>query len=328
MTRHGWSSEFEVSSSFEELASRVFDSEAVGGTSEDLDLVSDEVKVLISVDGTFYHFFMDSLPEILKIHRDYPERLIVLYFTVKHYSKFHKDIADLLTLILEGEGVRHKKVFSTFNEGRHHDPVCKINNYIIVEPYYAYDRNITTFVDLEYTTDLVVKYSREALGLTEKPTAWRKLYLSRGEDPGAAVGPVQEGYKFYKDDLRMNNPQELEEFFKSNGYEVVNPEQDFESIFHQVSYMSEAKVIASITSSALAAMIFMNPKQVVIEIQAEVVKVVRNSDDEEVVPSQSVHPVYSMLAFMREHLVLTVPSRRDPAKVIEALSSGSVSYLI
>jgi hypothetical protein len=323
VTIHNEAHEFKIAPSYEELAQELDfnDPELV------VDFLSDELKVLIKVDDAFYHFFIDSLPQILKIHRESPERLIVIYLQTARPSKTTDSTIQLLLMILNGEGVNYRAV--TIDRGENYYPVFKINNFSSGDPYFS-EQPITTFEDVLYAKDLVIAYARKALGLTdESKPPYKKVYLTRGPEAGTNVGTPPEDYNAgYKDDIRMNDAWKLEEFFASMGYEIVNPEIDFESLLHQIVFMTDIKTLVSVTSSGLASMIFMQPRQTVIELQAEIVQMSRRSHEDPVIPIQGVHTMYATLSFMKEHLLVSVPSRRDPDRVIEALTEGPLSYLI
>lgn len=325
MTSHNESHFLQEYQSAEELIAGINSHGEVSITPGTLDLVSDQKKIVIKVDDTFYHFFMDSLPIIIRLKELHPDALFVLYLQTARPSRTTTSIIELLLALMDGEGINYTTVVTNVRDG--YAPICKINNFTVIGPYFD-GNSKTTLIDVNNTAELVLKYAKKTLGVEESKEPFRKVYLTRGDKAGVNIGPSPEGYTFYKDDIRMNEQWKLEEFFSSMGYEVVNPAEDFESLWHQIVYMSEVKTLASVTCSGLANMIFMNPRQNVIELQAEIVQSDRQDYDAVVEPKQGVHTMYQTLSFMKEHLLLSVPSRRDPDRVIEALSSGTISYFI
>jgi hypothetical protein len=289
------------------------------------EMISDEIKVLIDVQDTIYHFFIDSLTAILKIYKKSPDVKFILYVKKTGPGGGVSSFYELLFLILDGEGVNYTVVSPL--PGESYAPIYKFNNYIIMDESVLDVRDALSFLDVEYMADLAVKYSRESTGAVDSAEPFRKLYISR-VNASSELGPVVEGYSGYKDDLRMNDSWKLDKFFASMGYDVLVPEKHFGSIMEQITYMSEVKTLASITSSGLANMIFMQPSQTVIEMQAELVQVIRFDDHTAVTPLQKLHDYYSTLSFMRGHTYVGIPSRRDPDKVIKTLTSGSGSCLI
>jgi hypothetical protein len=288
------------------------------------EMVSDQNKVLIYVQDTVYHFFIDSLALILKIHKEHPGTKFVLYLQKARSTQSINNFYELLFLILDGEGVDYKAI-STIT-GKDYAPVYKFNNYARLDRR-VHIHNLISFLDVEYMADLALKYSKEYMNVTTDVEPFRKLYVSRGNAP-STLGPVVDDYPDYTDDIRMNDAWKVEEFFVSKGYDAFSPEKYFSSIMEQIVYMSEVKTLASITSSGLSNMIFMKPNQTIIEMQSELVQVMRFDDDEIVYPTQKLHNYYSTLSFMREHTHISIPSRRDPDRVIKTLSEGLLSYIL
>jgi hypothetical protein len=288
------------------------------------EMISEEIKVLIYVQDTVYHFFIDSLALILKIHRENPGTKFVLYLQRARSNESINNFYELLFMILDGEGVNYKAISTV--SGKDYASVYKFNNYARLDAR-VHIHNLISFLDVEYMADLALKYSKEYMNVTTDVEPFRKLYVSRGNAP-SSLGPIADDYPDYKDDIRMNDPWKVEEFFVSNGYDAFSPEKHFSSIMEQIVYMSEVKTLASITSSGLSNMIFMRPNQTIIEMQSELVQVMRFDDDEIVYPTQKLHNYYSTLSFMREHTYISIPSRRDPDKVIKTLSEGLLSYIL
>jgi hypothetical protein len=330
ITTHQIFEEFSLAPSLKDLSLSLHNPDPVNMGSTELDfvdtneMISDEIKVLIYVQDTIYHFFIDSLTMILKIHKEHSNIKFVLYLQRARGTKGIDNFYELLFLILDGQGVNYTTVSTV--PGKDYAPVYKFNNYVRIDRQVNI-HHLMSFLDVEYMADIAIKYSRKYMNATESVEPFRKLYISRGNAP-SDLGPIEEDYPDYRDDLRMNDALKLEEFFVSQGYEAFSPEKKFGSIMEQIVYMSEVKTLASITSSGLANMIFMRPNQTIIEVQAELVQVMRFEKDSYVYPKQQIHNYYSTLSFMRQHTHISIPSRRDPDKVIKTLTSGQLSYLI
>lgn len=325
---HNENHDFLVEDSYVDLVGRIYPEDGKYFSEEvdlGIDLVSDQVKILIKVEDSFYHFFIDSLTLILKIHEEFPERLLVLYLQTARPSKTGKALIEMLLGILDREKVNYTTINYELKE--EHAPICKVNNFALAHPYFSAN-NVTTFQDVIRTAKIVVEHCKEVLGVSGDPVPFRRVYLARGKEAGNHVGIVPEDYQFYKNDDRMDDFENLERFFESIGYEIIDPEKDFESMHHQIVYMSEVKTLVSVTSSGLANMIFMSPRQKIVELQAEIVQSDRASNEEIVIPRQGIHTMYQGLAFMKEHLLISVPSRRDSNRVIEILSSPEISYVL
>lgn len=294
----------------------------------DLEFISDDVKFLFKVDDSFYHFFIDSLPIILKLHQEHPDFLILLYIQTARPSVLSNQIIDMLKIVLDGEGVNYKLI--DIPQRYEYARVIKINNYAIADPYFS-GNNSTSFHDVKYSMELVVKYSKKVLGLEDKAlTPHKKVFIT-----GKPVTNFElvlediENYSGYLDDDRMYHRAKLEAFFADLGYEVVDPANDFESLFHQALYFREVKTLAAVTCSGLANMAFMRPHGMVLEIQAEIVQnLPLGGGLPGSKPMQGVHTMYSMLTFMMDHSLISIPSHRDPDAVIEKIKSTNLHRVI
>jgi hypothetical protein len=262
---------------------------------------------------------------ILKIHKEYPEAKIVIYLQKSRYTKGIDNFYKLLFLILDGEKVNYTTISTV--PGDHYAPVYKFKNYVTVDEFKINIHENSSFLDVEYMADIAIKHSKKYMNVTESVEPFRKLYISRSNAP-SSLGPIAEDYEDYKDDKRMNDAWKLEEFFVGMGYDAFSPEKHFGSIMEQIVYMTEVKTLASITSSGLVNMIFMKPSQTIIEMQSELVQVMRFDNETYVRPTQRLHNYYSTLSFLRQHTHISIPSRRDPDKVIKTLTSGPLSYVI
>jgi hypothetical protein len=289
-----------------------------------------QVKVLIPVEETFYHFFMDSLPLLLKLYNQDPSLMFVLYLQKARPNPSYKKFLALLFRILDGMKIRYKTISTIV--GFDYAPTYQFSNYIIVDNKNFNMHEYVTFVDIQYAVDIAFKYSCDATELEGQPDPppFRKVYLTRG-GKGGDLGPIDRNYEFYKDDLRMYDEYKLEKFFSDRGYEVVEPETRFDSIMEQMVYMKEVKTLVAVTCSGLVNMIFMQPDQLVIELQAELVQVnvhAKYLDSGEIIPIQNLHNFYQPLSFMGGHTYIGIPSNRDPDVVIEKLSKDAISYLL
>jgi hypothetical protein len=330
ITTHQIFEDFSIAKSLETLRLSLHNPDPTNLSDEELELVdtdelvSDQIKVLIYVQDTVYHFFIDSLAMILKIHKENPDVKFVLYLQKARYSESIDNFYKLMHIVLDGEGVDYITIPTV--SGKDYTPVYRFNNYLCFDSRFDI-HHVLSFLDVEYMADIVLKYSRKHMNVTDPVEPFRKLYVCRGEK-SPDLGPIANDYLDYRDDVRMNDHWKIEEFFASLGYDTFRPEKQFDSIMEQIVYMSEVKTLVSITSSGLSNMIFMQPNQMVIELMAELVQVTRFDNYSFVYPDQKLHNFYSALSFMRQHTYISIPSHRDPDKVIKTLSSGALSYVV
>jgi hypothetical protein len=263
------------------------------------------------------------------MYEDNPEYIFILYLQRARPNPSYDKFLALLVRILDSIGVIYK-VISTI-AGQNFAPVYKFNNYILVDNNFNLHKTLT-FVDVQRAIALAFKYGRDAGELEDQPDPppFRRVYLSRDGKSGR-LGPIDTNYEFYKDDLRMNEEHKLQEFFSNLGYEIIDPETKFDSIMEQMFYMSEVKTLVAVTCSGLANMMFMQPGQLVVELQAELVQVNVHAsflDYGQIIPIQNLHNFYQPLSFMNGHTYISIPSNRDPDVVIEKLSKDAISYLL
>lgn len=281
-------------------------------------LVSPEVKILLHVSKTFYHFFIDSLPIIMKMHKEHPGARLILYIDKYEPNEGYDKILSFLFKLLDTMEVKYSTVPTC--PGYQFAPVYKLNNFVVIDETVNI-HNEVTLVDVRYAVDLIIDYlhaSEKSSKVKKLPEPTKKIYLTRG-NLGVKLGDVSEDYVGYKDDIRMYDAYKLEEFFVENGYEIVHPESKFETLEEQILFMLEVKELAAITSSGLANVIFMQPNQNVIEIQAEVVQaktVYFDGPRPMVTLSQGIHNFYPPLSFMRGATHTCIPTERDPEVAI------------
>jgi hypothetical protein len=269
------------------------------------------------------------LPVILKLNRAHPWGVVILYVH-RHPDRrgFIDEAYEVLKMILDGEKIEYRIIETAPNHS--YAPIIKINNFAVGAPYFD-GNNSTSFPDVLYAVDLVIKYTKKYLGLENKIfTPTKKVFLSSEPDTHFEVDlELMEGYEGYKNDIRMHDRERLEQYFASMGFEVIDPVSHFNSLFEQIAYMREVKVLAAVTCSGLANMIFMKPGGHVIEIQAEIVQNVSTFPGAKFfIPMQGVHTMYSMLSYMKDHLLFSVPSHRDPDKVIERISNSKIMEIL
>lgn len=294
---------------------------------DDIDLVSDEIKFLVFISETFFHFFVESLGSIYKLGKERPDALIVIYIMGLYKPELTDDMEKLLNVFLTKEKINYKIVKGDIRTSKN-APIVKANNAVRV----LVEDNLRTssFKDVIKSCDALVKCVREVLGASEEDVPpFRKVFITGAPTIKFDFSDDKDAVTGYPNDARMYDREKLETFFSSLGYEVVNPEEDFESIFHQILFMSQAKTLAAVTCSGLGNMFFMNPGQLVVEIQAEVTQLLADAREVDKVRTiQSVHTLYAAASFVKDHLLISIPSHRDPEKVIERIKDSKIFELL
>lgn len=289
-------------------------------TSESYNLVasallpSDSIKYILPLDPPLFHTIHDTMAIVLKIHKVDPTGTFVLF---RHSDEIYPtpDIYEYFEEFLTYKDIKYVICNPTARaDGRFsYTSTIRVTNYIDISDY-AEKNNIEMSLD-DYLT-LSDEIRKHVGVLNVEP--YRKVYLSRShiERAYADTRGNTSGREGYDDDLRMYNQKLLEDFFSSRGYEIVIPDQKFLTFKEQVEYMASVKVLASITSSGLTNSLFMKDEQIVLEIVAELVHY-RSSKNY----YQILTPYYNHDSFIKRHLHVGVPSRRDPTEVIALLTS-------
>jgi hypothetical protein len=167
----------------------------------------------------------------------------------------------------------------------------------------------------------VGKFLSSTLDYSEPPS--KKIYLSRGKTttyignkylniPGEALTPS--GMKDYRDTNkykfsdRLNNENQVEDYFKSLGFEIVYPE-DIESFADQLQLIASAKAVASVTSSSLIASVVMAPNTSIVELSTPL------EDDR-------IHSHYKILSYVNNKNYLSISNSRVASEVINSIETN------
>jgi hypothetical protein len=193
--------------------------------------------------------------------------------------------------------------------------VYKIKNFITTDRrWFDYHRALT-LLDVEAAVSCL-KYLYLSEPVRAKP--FRKVYLKRLPSP-EVIGSVYTEDGSYPNDVRMYDEDKLVEFFVDNGYEIVIPEEKFESLAEQINYMSEVDTLAAVSSSGLINSLFMQPGQKVIEILAEIVNINYLREDGLLTTTQGLPMEYYPLSFLLGHSHIMISTKRDASVAIRKL---------
>lgn len=280
------------------------------------EVAPDELKAVVYVHDKFYHFFVESLPLILKLHKINPNIKFILYI------KTSKDInsqpfLDVLFDVLKDLNIKYVVVSSTSEDKFF--PACRISNFIRTDETVFNLHSELSLKDVDYAMSILKKKYLDVELENKEP--FRRVYLAMG-NTAREFGDVYTSDGSYGDDARIYDEHKLREHFLDAGYEVFMPEEKFSTIAEQISYMSEVAVLASVSSSALTNSLFMKPGGQVIEIVAEVVVPSGIDSQGYVKTKQAIPAEYSPLSFLMGHTHLMVPTNRDADVALERLKKA------
>lgn len=281
-------------------------------------LESDAHKYLIILKHQFFHTIHESLSLILKLHSLDPSALLILY----HPSPAHSESAEssnstkkiytYLEELLTDFNIPHIMLHPFAQDPERGtggvSPVIKINNYIDAGKSVVKNNFHLSLDDYLATSKAILSHTK-----VDGVVPHKKIYLSRSHIDQRFF-ELKPGETGYTDDKRMDDQHILEQYFESNGYEIVVPEKQFTTFKEQIQYMQSVKVLASITSSGISNSLFMQDGQFVLEIVAELVTRGGNSSSDQMLFDDYIHDSY-----MKKHTHVRIPSRRDPHEVISML---------
>lgn len=265
-------------------------------------LQSTSLKYLIQLQPQFSHSLHDSLAMILKLNLLRPKAVFILYVPQGQLKGVNL-VYDYIEELLNYKQIDHV-ILSPLGGDSRYSPVVEIQNYIDTSIY----SNNLSLDDYSNTFSTIKEHV-----CLDQVTPYRKVYLSRSHIDRRDNRNSAGTFGGFKDDVRMENEKILENFFREKGYEIVIPELKFSSFREQIEYMNTVKVLASVTSSGLLNSFFMQDGQFILEIVAELV-----TDGGR---DQSLVSYYSDYSYIKDHVHLSIQSRRDPVEVVHKLEN-------
>jgi len=147
------------------------------------------------------------------------------------------------------------------------------------------------------------------------------VYLARSKVQPKAIGLILNGREEdtvkIKSDLRIDDEEVLIDYFIKRGFEIVYPE-DFKTFEEQAIFFNNVKTMICPSGSGMANLMFMQPGQMVIELQTPVL----------VGGNQQIHPFYVAFSWAKKHTYIAVPHERKSDTIIEYFKNkGFLNYL-
>lgn len=275
----------------------------------EIDLHSDFTKYLLVLEGQFSHAIHDSLALILKLHKLDQQAVFILYKPNSRSIVGAEFVYQYMEQLFTSINLKYILISPLKNSDEaEYYPTITVTNAVDIKKTCEIQDLRLSLNDYLNTVNLICSHIT-----IEEVTPYRKVYLSRSHIDRKDYSPTPAKVEGFKDDVRMENEQILEEFFKSNGYEIIIPEHKFANLQEQIKYMSTVKVLVSVTSSGLLNSLFMKDEQFIVEIVAELVT--------EDARQQKLAHHYTNYAYIKNHTYFGIQSRRNPEEVIRRLNT-------
>lgn len=266
-----------------------------------LDLISDQKKVFIMLDPSFYHNIHDTMNFLVKAIHEAPDAKIYINASIvrEHHALEHSHIQYVLQTLGE------RKIDYELVDFRAYDGMWVSNYYVM-----------TLNPDVGNSAALIYDFvQRDVINPEVKP--YRNVYLSRrnqgirnNENPNVTSNGIS--------DNRIDDHDKVENFFRSLGFEIIIPEDTFKDFKEQINFFHGVKTLVSVTSSGLSNAIFMQPGQTVVEIKTPLALQVNRSfltnpgiEMDFQAPQmlvEELHHFYEVISFKKNHLHISVPN--------------------
>lgn len=278
-----------------------------------LNLISKEPKVIISTTVSFFHMYHDCIGEFLSQYEKTPEALFLIDIT--HIA----DMDNLPSFV--------KMFFQFLNDNSvNYKPInlLKFNKININNLYY---RNTSVeSLEINDPSPKIRKHFSKYIIDSSMP-ADKKVFLSRKNFHGRDLSTLIKGRLPYENDNRIDDEQELINYFKDLGFEIVIPE-DFETFVDQINYFDKVKMIVSNTGSGFTNACFMREGGTMVELTTPLISFssIGNGVTSPLSQGQEeIHHFYHMMSVALGHSFISIPNKtRKAKKIIEHIENNKV----
>ena len=264
--------------------------------------VSDDKKFIVDNTAPYFHLILMWLYPLIKELEEASEPVTVLFrkkSSSQHLVQNHLgSITDYIAERLISMG--HKVEF--LNENTEFFYINNLNLYA-----HPVDSNINS-------ASVIAKFLSKNLDYSKKP--FEKIYLSRAKTPNRS-----DSTKLFniQDNSRIDDPKAIENYFKLLGFKIVFPE-DLESFEEQLQLIASAKILASVTSAALATSIVMPPGGAIVELSYPLGSIV--SKDGTVTHEAVFHNHYKDIATVSKSSYMAIPHQGTALDLINFIESN------
>lgn len=261
-------------------------------TEDDIDIDGLGYKVLVWLQTTYYHTFLETLSVILMEHEKDPSMKFIILTTPNNRKFFSNHVMFIF------------KLFKILNIDYQVYDVLS-NRKIIIRNFGYYEN-----IPLHQRGILLINKEIKRFVIDKDTLPTKNVYVSRKKVPirpdHFTFGPSKEQNDklIFKDDYRVDDESLIEQFFIDLGFEIVYPE-DFLTFEDQINYFNSVKTIASLTSAGLANALFMQKGGNMIELSTPLV-----------VNGQSqLHMHYAAIALSLDMNYTSIPHMRNFSEI-------------
>jgi hypothetical protein len=263
-----------------------------------LKILNENLKGVIHATDSYFHFFSDFVGPIYVFLKNCINQNIKKVELVIVQQSHQAEIFEKLFLFLQYclDAFSDKiEIIQTRIQYSEEEKFFEINNSMIIQ-----QQDIGISIDFIYNA--AKNFSNS---LFEKEPS-KKVFISRKNDR-------------HKDNSKNRNvyQDEIEDFFRSIGFEIVNGE-GFSSLKQQISFFNEVKVFAGFTGSGLTSSMFMQPGQTLIEVVCPL-----KFGSEEIIKYE-IHNFYKTISMLKKHKYLAISninnSKEDVLKQLEDIA--------
>jgi hypothetical protein len=274
-----------------------------------VDIRSNQKKILLSANIGMYNFFYTTIPTILRLSELFNDAVIYLDVSVTKLESNNRGFVDFMRTVLDGEDIDYQIVDPETTDG------LIVNNFV------------TLFAgDVDVYASHIAKASRlyKKYANVEQVEPYRRVYLSRRNIMPRDMHHLPDGLST-KVDHRLLDESVLENFFSKAGFEIVCPEDDFDSMASQIKYFNSVKTLASITSSGISNSMFMQPGGTILEIQTPFI----GESDSPGTGQESLHLLYGPMSYILNNIYVSIPNNDKLSKtIIETITSTDASKIL
>lgn len=286
-----------------------------------IDIRSDKKKIVMAVGLGMFHVVTDSFICFYRIQHLLSNKDVQLVLDIANINRYGMNsFVNLYEKFFNLNNIDYKII-----DSNNYDYVL-VNNFILYQDYSS---------QLKQTENSLLDFNQfiqDNYGSDIEP--FRKVYIGRSEkdknvinywqsNPDHSNFPVKDPLK-----PRMVNETMLEEFLKDNGFEIVIPENDFESIAEQIKFMTEVKTLISVTSSGIANCLYMKKGGNVIELRTSF-KTMTPVGENIFKFGECLHNQYSALSYSMDHNYYMIHNKdREAETMIKKLNNSKILSIL